>query len=410
MNLNVALLFLIAAPWLVQDADPIRSLITDLGDESATVRESAFQALVASGPKAIPRLRAALLSWDVEVQQRALRALSDLELNEKLAGVMNSRPSVTLCLQDAPFSQALQEVARQTGIRFEGVTALPGCPITAAFARAPLMQVLDVLATSAGIQWSFEDENTVLWRKTSPLRRPRSYSGGFRTSLSRIDLYRTWDYQQGHGLLWVYLETRTEPGIRPVGSPRFEVSDVLDEAGNELPKDADIQGCSPKDGIDRMCGAVYESGPFTIRLPDRPVKRLSRIRGQAIFLFPLDKAPVEIVDLCEESSTPRGELVFETTEILTSSLKLTVRTNGSPSTLYHHVDADSLVLIDAEGREYVRGADFDVRAEPVSVDTLCYHVGFSENVCFQPVALRFMLTERFFEKVVPFEFLDVPLP
>jgi len=46
----------------------------------------------------------------------------------------------------------------------------------------------------------------------------------------------------------------------------------------------------------------------------------------------------------------------------------------------------------------------------MGVDTLCYLVSFGENVCFQPVALRFMQTERFFEKVVPFEFLDVPLP
>jgi len=410
MNPTVAFLFLIAAPWLIQDADPIPSLITDLGDESATVRESAFRALVASGPKAIPRLRAALLSEDVEVQQRAQRALNDLDLNEKLAGVLQTRPPVTLCLQSAPFPQALQDVSGQTGIRFERVATLPGRPITATFARAPLMQVLDVLAASTGLSWSFDDETTVLWKRNPSPQRPSSYSGGFRTSLSRIDVYRTWDYEQGHGLLWVYLETRTEPGIRPVGSPRFEMSDVEEEAGNQLPKDADFQECSSKDGVVLKCETFYKSSPFTIRLPDRPVKRLSRIRGQAIFLFPLDKAPVEIVDLCEEASITRGELIFEITEILTTSLTLTLRTTGNTRTLIHHVDDDSLLLIDAEGREYVRGTDFDVRTDLLGVDTLCYHIGFSENVCFQPVALRFMLTGRFLEKAIPFEFKDVPLP
>jgi hypothetical protein len=129
-----------------------------------------------------------------------------------------------------------------------------------------------------------------------------------------------------------------------------------------------------------------------------------------MFLFPLDKAPLEINDLCEETSVTQGELVFQVNEILTSSLKLTLMSNGDPGRLQHHVDADTLVLIDAGGREYVRGTDFDVRMDQMSADPRRYCVDFNENVCFQPVALRFMLTRQFFEKVLPFEFKDVPLP
>src|SRR4029450_5883274 len=99
MSPCLALLLLVAAPWPVQDVDPISQFILDLGDERVTVRESALQGLLARGPKVIPRLRDALRSLDVEVRQRASGALVELERDEKLAGVMRSRPPVTLSLQ-----------------------------------------------------------------------------------------------------------------------------------------------------------------------------------------------------------------------------------------------------------------------------------------------------------------------
>src|SRR5438552_11564034 len=141
----LALLILVAGPWAAQEADPIDKLIADLGDERVAVRESALQAIIASGPRAIPRLRDALHSQDAEVQQRASSALTELERAEKLAGVLQARPPVTLDLRNAPFAQALREVAERAGIQFEGVVTLPDRPITASFTRAPLMQVPDAL-------------------------------------------------------------------------------------------------------------------------------------------------------------------------------------------------------------------------------------------------------------------------
>jgi hypothetical protein len=416
MSHSSVLGILAAVSWaLPQDADPVDKLIADLGDESVSVRESAQQAIIASGPGAIPRLRSALESQDAEVRQRASTALGELERAEKLAGVMQARPAVTLELRAVPFARALREVAERTGLDFDGAGAQSERPVSASFTRAPVMQVLDVLGAAAELQWSFEGESTVYWRRNPPVSRPSCYSGGFKASLSRIDVYKSWDYQQGHGLMWVYLETRMEPGIRPVGTPRFEVSEIRDEAGNELPRDSEIQECSPKgyagDAFGRAkTGAVYESSPFTINHLERSVKKLSKIGGRALFLFPLDKSVLEIGDLCEETSVARGDLLFQVNEILTSSLKLTLTTNGNPAYLGHHVDPESIVLIDAEGREYVRGTDFDVRADQMSADSIRYCVDFNENVCFQPVAIRFMTTGQFFEKIVPFEFKDIPLP
>jgi hypothetical protein len=417
MNPHVVLLLVLsAAPLLApQDGDPLDKHIADLGDESAMVRESALQALIALGPSAIPRLRLALGSRDVEVRQRASSALCELEREEKLAGVLQARAPVTMSLRAAPFERALQEVARQTGIKFDGAVAPADRGITVDFTRAPLMQVLDGLAAAAGdLQWSFEEDATVYWRRTPPVTRPSCYAGGFKVSLSRIDVYRSWDYQQGHGLMWVYLETRMEPGIRPLGSPRFEVSEIRDEAGNELPRDSETQECSlkgpPREGNARPSGAVYESSPFTINQLDRSVRKLSKIGGRALFLFPLEKTEVQMTDLCEESTETRGSLVFQVSEVLTTSLKLTLVCQGGISNLMHHVDPDTLILMDADGRDYARGKDFEIRVDQMSADTLRYCVEFNEGVTFQPIALRFLVTEQFYEKVVPFEFKDISLP
>lgn len=415
MTTWILLALLAAGPGAVQESDSIEKSILNLGDENAAIRESALQAIIAVGPPAIPRLRRALDSLDAEVRERAACALGELEREEKLAGVMQARPPVTASFNNASFDDVLQEVARQSGLRFEGSASNPDRRVTLSFERAPVMRVLDELAKAAGeLQWSFEDETTVYWRRTPAAQRPSAYSGGFKVSLSRIDVYKSWDYQQGHGLMWVYLETRMEPGIRPIGSPRFEVSEIRDEAGNELPRDSETQECSPKgptrDGIGRTSGSVYESSPFTVNQLDRSVKKLSKIGGRARFLFPLDRVTVQMSDLSEETSVTRGALMFQATEILTNSMKLTVVTSGDPALLAQHLDPDTMILVDAEGAEYVRGKDFDVRTDQVNSDAIRYTIEFNENVCFQPVALRFLATERFFEKIVPFEFKDVVLP
>jgi hypothetical protein len=412
---HFALVLLVVAPMVVQEGDPIDRHIADLGDDRVTVRESALQSLLAAGPTAIPRLRLALDSRDVEVRQRATSILCELERDEKLAGVLQPRPPVTLSLDGAPFAKALEEVARQTGLKFEGVVTLPDRAITASFSRAPVMQVLDGLAAAVGdLHWSFENETTVFWRRTAPVRRPSCYSGGFKISLSRIDVYKSWDYQQGHGLMWLYLETRMEPGVRPVGPPRFEVSEIRDESGNELPRDSETQECSlkgpPREGMGRVSGAVYESSPFTINQLDRSVRKLSKVSGRALFLFPLERTAIHLSDLCEETSETRGPLTFQVSEILTSSIKLTLISSAPVANLNHHLDLDSVVLMDSEGKEYARGRDFDIRVDQMSADTLRYCVEFNDGVTFQPVALRFLVTEQFFEKIVPFEFKDVPLP
>jgi len=51
------LALLVAGPGAVQEADTLDKSIADLGDERASIRETALQTIIAAGPPAIPRLR-----------------------------------------------------------------------------------------------------------------------------------------------------------------------------------------------------------------------------------------------------------------------------------------------------------------------------------------------------------------
>src|SRR6185295_19914725 len=112
MTTWLLLALLVAGPGAVQEADSIEKSIVDLGDESATIRESALQSIIAAGPPAIPRLRRALDSLDAEVRERAACALGELEREEKLSAVLQTRPPVTASFRDARFEDVLLEVAR----------------------------------------------------------------------------------------------------------------------------------------------------------------------------------------------------------------------------------------------------------------------------------------------------------
>src|SRR6185436_8936810 len=146
MRTWLLLTLLAAGPNAVQEADSIEKSIVELGDENASVRETALQAIIAAGPPAIPRLRRALDSLDAEVRERAACALGELERDEKLSAVLQARPPVTASFRDATFEDVLQEVARQSGLRFEGAVSNPDRRVTMSFERAPVMRVLDDLA------------------------------------------------------------------------------------------------------------------------------------------------------------------------------------------------------------------------------------------------------------------------
>ena len=79
---------------------------------------------------------------------------------------------VTVAAVYAGNDEKAREFTERTGIKFEGAGTLPDRPITATFTRAPLMQVLDVLGAAAELQWTFDSEAVVYWRKNPPVSRP----------------------------------------------------------------------------------------------------------------------------------------------------------------------------------------------------------------------------------------------
>jgi hypothetical protein len=414
MTLGALYLACAALLGVPQDDKNVERRIAELGDESATVRESALQALIGLGPGVMPALRRAAESADQEVVDRAHYALAELERAVKLEGVLSAHPPLNLVLDGVDFGTALERIQERTGVRFQGLPSVSGVPVTATFKHAPLMEVLDVLGAAAGLQWTFDDARTVSWRRSTPVTRPTCYSGGFKVTLSRIDVYQSWDYQEGRGMLWLYFDACTEPGILPLSAPTFELCDLSDGTLHELPRDvpsveSSFQGVQAPPREPKT-GSSYRSNPFLVSPLDRSVRTLAKVSGTVRFLFPLDQTKIAIDDLCEGSSTVRGDFTVQVDEILTNSVKITLKSRAPDALLSRRLEADSIVLVDAEGSERIRGRDFELHIDQMSADTYRFCVDFNDGVAFQPVAIRCMFIESFYEKTIPFEFRNVHLP
>lgn len=93
----------------------IARLVARLGSESFVEREEAARTLDTIGAPAVPALRKALVSEDLEVRRRAAQVLRRIETRLETARLLEPRP-VRLVYKDTPLAEAVADLARQTGL------------------------------------------------------------------------------------------------------------------------------------------------------------------------------------------------------------------------------------------------------------------------------------------------------
>lgn len=385
-----------------QDPD-LNKLIEALGNEHAAVRAAAHQDLLSLGTKVLPRLRKELNNSDEEVKSRISEIVNELETQIKLLPYLKPHASVTLKVTDCPLDSVLSAITQQTGITFNIVPRVN--PVTFEVTRAPLMETLDKLADLIEMQWRFESDGQVYWMGGPRRNTPSQYVNGFKVSIGRLDVYRSWNYQEGHGLFWLYLNAKVEPGVRPIGPPKFYLKELKDGTGLDLKWDVEMQEATPVGA-----GFDFDSSPFTVNALPKGAKKLSVISGKAVFTFPLKRSEFSIDVAAHDVDGKYGSLSLQTAEALNTGLILHVRSSGDLQYLIQHIDRSTMVLTDVDGNAYTYGDDFDARMDYMSQDSLRYKIEFTEGITFQPVSLTMTITDQFYEKVVPFEFKDVEIP
>jgi hypothetical protein len=98
------------------DAARVRALIEQLGSDTFTDRQQAFEALDALGESALDALRQATNHEDTEIRKRARDLVSRIEKRTENARLL--RPTlVQLAYKDTPLREAMADFQRQSGVR-----------------------------------------------------------------------------------------------------------------------------------------------------------------------------------------------------------------------------------------------------------------------------------------------------
>jgi hypothetical protein len=398
-----------------QDGDRARGLVESLADPGIEAREAAMESLVKLGDEAIPWLRKAAQSDDPERRCRAEYALQEIGRRARLKTVFREIPPFDLACKDAPLEEALRELAARTGLKVLQDETFGRVRVSLDLAGATLMQALDAMCREAGdLQWSFTAPDGVRLSRQTFVERPGCYSGGFKVALRKLEVYRSSNFREAGGLVWIHLQAQTEPGLQISGSPAFQISQVLDETGNELSPDSDRaalfpQGLPPSPAGNERLGSM-DSKPFTFGSLNRFARKLARVRGTATFNFALGTEEVVLKDLAQESSASVGEMAIQVSDGYNGSLQVTLTRPPEGARPDAFVDTSSFQIVDSEGAEQRPLAAADVQTYPGAGNSVCFYVRFNRTAPAVARSIRFKVVTEFYEKKVPFEFTDVPLP
>lgn len=180
------------APLVAEKVDPtVAALITDLGSSDYRAREKAGSELTKLGEKALPAMRAVLLSTDdAEVQRRLVVLVRKMDTDRLV-----SPKRVTMSFKDKTVKAALDEISKQTGYKIEfsggGGPGGDSAKHTFEFDNTPFWVAVDKVASAAGcVVFSDYDDETIRVYQQNTLNPYVTYAGPFRMLATNINSNR----------------------------------------------------------------------------------------------------------------------------------------------------------------------------------------------------------------------------
>jgi hypothetical protein len=398
-----------------QDGDKTKELVDALSDSAIEAREAATQALIDLGEAAVPELKKAAGTEDPEVRDRAEFALVEIRRRAKLSSLYRETKPFALKVEDVPLDEVLREITQKTGVRFQG-DDIPGKErVSLALPQGTLMQGLDALCRETrDLEWSFASPTAIRLSRQPFIGKPSYYSGGFKVAVKRVEVYRCSNFRDASGILWLFLEALAEPGIQITGSPVFQITQVVDETGAELTASGDGAAAAPQvpagTVVARDSLGPMDSRPFAYSNLNRFARKLARVRGKASFYFALGTADIALEDLAQGSSTSVGDISVQVNDAYNGSLQVTLTKSGDTPAAAQLLTLTSLVVTDSDGVEYRPLPGFDIQNYYRLGNTVSFYVWFNRNVPKAAKSVRLKVVNEFYEKVVPFEFTNIPVP
>jgi hypothetical protein len=410
---TILLTLLLAAPATTQpgEAEAERHAAA-LSAEAWGERRAATQALRRLGESARPVLEEVAAGDDAEAATRAKVLLRELDAEDVLAAT-----PITLKLDAVPPADALERLEDLIGTGFDvDYDMLDGPPVSMDLADVPLLEAVRQVMPAVGVQMDAEYGVSLHpWGDDGWEGYPAVDAGAVRIEARSIRL----DYQpyvdlsgqqvrQDEKKLRFTFLAMTEPKLSVFEPPTLKVTELRLPGGKTLEPVVDPFTRFGHNVESRVFHSLaYSAGVESI--DDLPEK-LERLAGEVVFSVTVQSLDVEADDPQAEglNQTIKGTTLQTTAIFLAEDqwrVDVTIDNTGPMSSDDRFLELLHLVL--ADGTE--------IAAHDHEIDRQWNHV--TAKLCFgdrdlenPPVKLLWRVPIEVEERVVPFEFRDLPLP
>lgn len=400
---------------------PVEKLVEQLGSPSFPVRERATKALRERGPDALPVLRKALESKDEEVRKRAEGLIPPLEIEEALLP-----KRVTLKAKDAPLTQVLQDVEKQTGMKVQLSAAKKVIPnVTVEAAGLPFWEALELIGKSAGQAPTIQGYPQALHLDPFARRSPFvNVRGPFRLEATwfhedrDVDLTEAKPGSDGwrHRRLTLAVSVLAEPRLTLLTVHPAKVEEAIDSDGKSLiePDDKEAPGRLQRPMRGTFRGEHLHSSDVRLRRATETAKAARVIRGTIpVHAILIRKPTVVSARITEAAGTTfrAGSESLVVTQVQNqggNNIEVSIRVpydQTQPQREWHerfHVEDDAGNKYQMNGR----GTSSNGREYTIS---MYFSPPFNNKKVGPPTKLIFE-DWVVHDHAIPFEFRDVPLP
>jgi len=267
----------------------VARLVEKLSNDEIEIRDGARRDLLALGAKVLPLLRSRAGTSELEIRERLLGVIREIERAERMNFFLREPRRIRLKAERRPIGDILKELAKQseTPVTLEGVP--PEEPVTVEIDDRPFFEALqEICLAHGGILFLLPDDHYAL-ESDAPVKLVRGDPKACRpfvegpfvlTMESLYTVNETFGPKRGTPAM-MYLQAGWERGLRPTRM-QVEVTSVVDATGTEVPVPS-------RERQDRM--DIYIDRHVWVPLTSTPppsVTTFREIRGKVSFEFPTD--------------------------------------------------------------------------------------------------------------------------
>jgi len=267
----------------------VSRLVEKLSNDEIEIRDGARRDLLTLGAKALPLLRRKATTAELEIRERLLGVIREIERAERVTFFLREPRRIRLKAERRPIGEVLKDLSKQseTPVTLDGIP--PEEPVTVEIADRPFFEALQHLCLAHGgilfllpdDTFTLEDHAPVKLVRGDPKACRRFVEGPFVLTLESLYTTNVTLGPKRDTPATLFLQAGWERGIRPTRM-QVEVTSVVDETGTSY-------AIPSQGGRDRL--DIYIDRQVWVPLSSTPppsVTTFREIRGKVSFEFPSD--------------------------------------------------------------------------------------------------------------------------